>query len=83
MCWKVGGCQNKYRGIVRLKIDAPDEMQPPDWSRFLAAYLPSADSRALLLGQKAQEKRRCEQAAAAFARRTSEGGASGTGRREV
>jgi hypothetical protein len=79
----LGVAKTNIEGIVRLKIDAPDEMQPPDWSRFLAAYLPTADSRALLLGQKAQEKRRCEQAAAAFARRTSEGGASGTGRREV
>jgi hypothetical protein len=79
----LGVAKTNIEGIVRLKIDAPDEMQPPDWSRFLAAYLPSADSRAGLPSQKAQEKRRCEQAAAAFARRTSEGGASGTGRREV
>jgi hypothetical protein len=52
----LGVAKTNIEGIVRLKIDAPDEMQPPDWSRFLAAYLPSADSRALLLEPKSSGK---------------------------
>jgi len=51
----LGVAKTNIEGIVRLKIDAPDEMQPPDWSRFLAAYLPCADSRPAAR-QKAQEK---------------------------
>ena len=60
-----------------------EESRPIRRLHFVGLYLPSADSRAGLPSQKAPGKRRCEQAAAAFARRTSEGGASGTGRREV